>query len=366
MSDLIQGLPLCEGFFFDEAKPLLDRYFPDLPYTAGLIGYGSDVLGYDDEMSRDHMWGPRFYLFLREEDLVRKEAVFRMFSENLPYVYRGFSVHFTQPDPNDNGVQHPQFITSGTVNPLIFIRTVDGFLTEELGTADLESLSPLNWLVFSEHRLLSLVSGKLFVDKLGMGDRLSLLRYYPREVRNYLIASNWDIIASEQAFVKRCGLRGDDTGSILICARMVERLMRLCFLYQGVYAPYSKWFGTAFDRLDLDGGIKAAVCAPLSARTLEERENLLVQAQAAVAELHNQSGVTEPVPYRIETYFGRDIKVIYADKFAQAVQETLQGTALENVPLIGSLSQIGGLCAIADDGRYARRIKGLYQGDEEK
>lgn len=361
MSHFIQGLPLCEGFFLDEAKPLLDRYFPGLPYAAGLIGYGSDVLGYDDEMSRDHMWGPRFYLFLRQEDLPQAGAVFRMFSENLPYQYKGFSVNFTEPDPNDNGVRHPQFISSGKVNPLIFIQTPDSFLTEELGTADLESLTAFDWLAFSEHRLLSLVSGRLFVDKLGMKDKLLPLRYYPQEVRNYLIASNWDMIASEQAFVKRCGLCGDDAGSILICARIVERLMRLCFLYQEVYAPYSKWFGTAFDRLDMDGDTKAAVLAPLSAKTLEEREDRLAAAQSAVAELHNHSGVTEPIPYKIESYFGRDIKVIYAEKFAQAAQKTLQDTSLDSVPLIGSLSQIGGLCVISDDHRYSHQIKSLYQ-----
>lgn len=361
MSNFIQGLPLCEGFFLDEAKPLLDRHFPNLPYAAGLIGYGSDVLGYDDEMSRDHMWGPRFYLFLRQEDMPQKEAVFRMFSENLPYEYKGFSVNFTEPDPNDNGVQHPQLIHSGKVNPLIFIQTPESFLAEELGTADLEDLTAFDWLAFSEHRLLSLVSGKLFVDKLGMKDKLSPLRYYPREVKNYLIASNWDIIASEQAFVKRCGLCGDEAGSILICARIVERLMRLCFLYKEVYAPYSKWFGTAFAHLDLDSATKAAVLAPLTARTLEEREDRLAAAQATVAALHNQTGITEPVPYKIESYFGRDIKVIYADKFAQAVRETLQGTALDGVPLIGSLSQLGGLCVISDDHRYSHQIKSLYQ-----
>jgi len=34
-----------------------------LRYAAGVIGYGSEVIGFNDEMSTDHMWGPRFLLF---------------------------------------------------------------------------------------------------------------------------------------------------------------------------------------------------------------------------------------------------------------------------------------------------------------
>lgn len=67
MGDFIKGLDLCEKFFYDVAKPVLDEYFPELVYSAGLIGYGSDVLGFDDEVSTDHMWGPRFYLFSMTE-----------------------------------------------------------------------------------------------------------------------------------------------------------------------------------------------------------------------------------------------------------------------------------------------------------
>ena len=80
----------------------------------------------------------------------------------------GYSVNFTEPNPNDCGVQHPQFIDSGKVNPLIFIQTFDKFLIDEIGTADLDNISYLDWLAISEHRLLSLVSGKLFVDRLNL------------------------------------------------------------------------------------------------------------------------------------------------------------------------------------------------------
>lgn len=39
---------------------LLERYFPDLSYAAARIGPGSDVIGFDTEMSMDHDWGRSF------------------------------------------------------------------------------------------------------------------------------------------------------------------------------------------------------------------------------------------------------------------------------------------------------------------
>lgn len=94
--------------------------------------------------------------------------------------------------------------------------------------------------------------------------------------------------------------------------------MRLCFLYKDTYAPYSKWFGTAFNKLDIDEKIKIKINAALKANDLTERENNLVEAQALVAELHNVSGLTDNVDYNIEFYFGRDIKVIFAEKVVDA------------------------------------------------
>lgn len=361
MSEFIKGLDLCEGFFHEEAKPVIDRYFPGLSYSAGLIGYGSDVLGYDDPVSTDHMWGPRFYLFLSERDIVRKAEIFKALSENLPYTYKGYSVNFTEPDQKDNGVQHPKLIGEGNVNPLVFIQTFDGYLEEQLGTSDLDRLGPFDWLAFSEHRLLSLVSGKFFADDLYLKERLSGIQYYPKDVKLYLIASNWSIIASEQAFMKRCGECGDETGSRIICARIAERLMRLCFLYKETYAPYSKWFGTAFQRLSIDGGIKTLLAAALSAGSLTEREDRLVEAQKAVAELHNQSRLTRYVDCRIERYFGREIKVIFADRLSEAASDELRNTALEHVPLIGTFSQMGGLSDFSDEKANYARIKNLYQ-----
>ncbi len=362
MSDTIQGKPLCRGFFFDHAKSIIEETCPHLSYSAGLLGYGSDVLGYDDAMSRDHMWGPRFYLFLRPEDMAYRKPLMDAFSRKLPYTYRGFSVHFTAPDPNDNGVRHAQSITEGPVSPLIFITTFDDYLTEQLGRADLSSLTPAMWLSFSEHRLLSLVSADWYADGLDCGRRLDTLRFYPDPVKRYLIASQWDTIASEQAFMRRCGDCGDEIGSRLVCGRIAERLMRLCFLYRETYAPYSKWFGTAFGRLDVNPAIGQALAEAFSAKDMEEREARLIEAQLCTAVLHNESGLTAPVDVQAEDYYGRPIRVIFADKLAEAVTDTLVGTALAGVPLFGSFSQVGGLSALSDEVDCHPHVAALYEG----
>ena len=91
-------------------------------------------------------------------------------------------------------------------------------------------------------------------------------------------------------------------------------MMRLCFLYCGAYAPYSKWFGTAFSRLPVDGKPKEAIAAAVSAPDYPQREAAPVQAQLRTAHLHNQSGITEPVAVKARKYFGRDMTVIECRK----------------------------------------------------
>ena len=361
MTPFVPGMTLCEGFYRECAAPILAAHFPALRYSAGLIGYGSDVIGCDDAVSADHMWGPRFYLFLDAADMPKKETIFRALSEHLPCTYRGCSVNYTAPDPADNGVQHPEFVEHGPVHPLVFIETFDDFLRGQLGTADPAAMTPAEWLAVSEHRLLSLVSGRFFADDLHLAARLEPIRFYPDVVQNYLIASNWDIIASEQAFIRRAADVGDDIGSRILTARIAERLMRLCFLYRRQYAPYSKWFGTLFRRLDIDPQIGIAIDAALTADAPASREDAIVEAQVRVARLHNESGITPPVDFAVERYYGRAIKVIFADRFADAASALLAGTPLEAIPLLGSLSQCGGLSNVSDDPENYAKIAQIYR-----
>ena len=107
MPEFIPGLKLSELFYQEAVKPILDQHFPDLVYSAGLIGYGSDVIGFDTVISTDHMWGPRLNLLLREEDYTTLQpSILAAMRRELPYEFRGYSVNFSDPDPNDGGIRH--------------------------------------------------------------------------------------------------------------------------------------------------------------------------------------------------------------------------------------------------------------------
>ena len=358
MSMFIKGIELSESFFYECGLPIIRQHYPKLKFTAGLLGYGSDVLGYDDEISTDHMWGPRFYLFLNNDDIHIKQDLMVLLGNNLPYTYKGYSVNFSKPNPNDNNVRHSELITTGKVSPLIWIHTTDEFINNYLGLIPENSI---DWLILSEHRLLGFTSGKLFIDNLKIEETRKQLSFYPHNVWLYLTASQWALIAEEQAFVKRTSDCFDELGSQIICARISERLMRLCFLYCKKYAPYSKWFGTGFKQLPIDNEIIDEIFAAVSAISIVEREKHLVKSQILIAQLHNELKITEAIEINVRNYFDRNIKVIYADRLAHITKTMISCPILKKCPLFGSLSQVGNFAPLSDNPTYRHNIRQLYK-----
>jgi hypothetical protein len=71
VSSFVPGLELSGLYYWEAVRPILDAGYPGLAHSAGLIGTGSEVLGFDTEMSADHSWGPRVIVYLSEEDHTR-------------------------------------------------------------------------------------------------------------------------------------------------------------------------------------------------------------------------------------------------------------------------------------------------------
>ncbi len=361
MPAFIPGQQLSRLFYEEAVKPILDSRFPGLRYSAALLGSGSEVLGYDTPISTDHHWGPRLWLFLSDDDDARHAAtIARTLSERLPYQVHGYSTNFGQ--PADNGVQLPEEIASGPVNHWERPTTVRRFVAGLLGVDPFQAISAVDWLTFPEQHLLELTAGAVYHDGLGELERVRrAFAYYPRDVWLYRLAAQWKRISQEEAFVGRCGDVGDDLGSRIVAARLVRDLMRLCFLLERKYAPYSKWLGTAFGRLDCAGELGLVFTRVLAAGTWREREQFLSNAYETVAGLHNALAVTPPLDSQVSAYHGRPYRVIHADRFAAATRAAIADEAIKQIPGdIGGVDQFVDSTDVTDRPELCRRLRALF------
>ncbi len=360
MPDFIPGLQLNEAFYKRAVRPILEKHFPALPYSAGLIGDGSDVLGYDTPVSRDHEWGPRLYIFLAPADFeAARSTIHETLRQELPVRFLGYSTHYSSPDLADGGTRLRTDIENGPVDHHIYFDTITNFCTDMIGFDPALPLKAVDWLTFSEQRLLALTGGKIFHDDLGIQEIRRRFAYYPHDVWLYLMAVQWELIAQEEAFVGRTVSVGDELGSKIITGRLVERLMRLCFLLEKRYAPYSKWFGTAFQRLSCYPQMGPLLEVAAAANTYSEREGFLAKAYTLAAEMHNALGVTQPLETRTRTYSGwhvlragitdlplnhprntRPYQCIFGERFSDAILTTIQDPQVRAfIPSKGSVSQ---------------------------
>lgn len=362
MTGFIGGLELSRSFYAEIVRPLLVAAFPDLVYSAALIGTGSEILGYDTPRSTDHEWGPRLLLFLRETDYTATgPRITEALRRQLPPTFRGYSTHFGQPDAE--GIQVATAHSGGPVAHKIEVHTVRGFLVQHLGLDPAGDLPPADWLTLPEQRLLEVTAGAVYHDGLGeLAPIRARLAYYPRDIWLFLMANQWRRIAQQEAFVGRTGDVGDDLGSRLIAGSIVQNLMRLCFLLERRYAPYSKWFGTAFARL---------ACAPLLGPMLEQvlvaatwqaRESALARAYGVMAGMHNALGITSPLDPQVSPYHSRPYLVIHADRFVQALEQAITDSAVRQLAApFGAVDQFTDSTDILADPAVYRKLRLLYE-----
>lgn len=362
MPEFIPGLKLSEWFYHETVAPILARQFPALQYSAALIGSGSEVLGFDTPMSSDHHWGPRLLLFLSEADYPHLSSeIAEALRHNLPYTFRGYSTNFTPPNAEDNGTRLMQPIESGPVNPMIECFTIRDFFAAALNIDPYSPLEAADWLTFPSQRLRALTAGGVFRDDLSLSRIREKLAFYPLDVWLYLLMAGWTRIAQEEAFVGRTGSVEDDLGSGVIAARLVRDIMRLCFLIEREYAPYPKWFGTAFARLKCAPRLLPILRAVNLSANWQTRETHLSQAYSILAEMHNELKITETLPTEVSPYWGRPFQVIHADRFADTIRTTIRDEAVKRISCsIGSIDQFSDSTDLLDNVALRQRLKALY------
>jgi hypothetical protein len=365
MMAFIPGLKLSEEFYREILRPILESSFPGLAHAAGLIDGGSEVLGFDDEISTDHNWGPRLMLFLHEEDHRRYcEQIKYVLANQIPFKFRGFPTNFSAPRPDNGGAQLLQPIFQGPVNHCVSIQTVRSFFMDYLGFDIEQPLEPADWLTFSEQSLCTITRGAVFHDELALNALCSRFTYYPQDIWLYLLAAGWRRIEQEEHLMGRAGMVGDEVGSALIAARLVRDIMRLCFLMEKTYAPYAKWFGSAFKRLACAGSLCPIFQGVLRSETWQAREKYLVQAYEFIAVRHNALKVTALLPEKATFFFGRPFQVIAQNGFAEALLKEIrdpQVNRIAQLPLIGSLDLFSDNVDMVSDPVWQARLRRLYE-----
>ncbi len=360
--EFIPGLKLSELFFSESISPIMSSNFPKVPYSASLLGSGSEVLGFDTMQSTDHHWGPRLQVFLSDGDYATYvRSIDKALSEQLPRQFRGYSTNFGPPD--EIGVRLMADIESGPVSHSVEITRIQSFFESYLGIDPDDEMSVFDWLTIPEQRLLSVTAGRVYHDGLG---RLNQVRqkfsYYPVDVWLYLLAAQWASIAEEEAFIGRTGEVGDELGSRIIAARLVRALMKLCFLMERQYAPYSKWFGTAFGRLACSKKLAPIFRDVLRAESWHEQEQYLSRAYTIVAEMHNALNITQPLDTKVSPFYNRPYQVIHSERFANEIRKAIKDQELRKIKIsIGSIDQFVDCTDIMSEPQLYRRLRTMFE-----
>lgn len=294
VSGFVPGRELSRAFYTQMVRPLIGN----VPHGAALIGPGSEVLAFDTQRSADHDFGPRVLIFTEP---ARVPALTKLLDGRLPERFRGY--------PTTYGSAH-RLIRHG-----VQVTDLGTWAESRLGFDPRGQITTADWLSAPWQRLAETTSGEVFHDGLGeLTTARANLRWYPPHIWRYILACQWRRVAQLESFPGRCEEVGDHLGSVVVTARLVEDLMRLCLLMRRRYPPYAKWLGSAFARLGGSAELGERFTAALTAPTWRRREENLCAAYRGVAALHNRLRLTPPLDETPRPYHDRPFMVIAADR----------------------------------------------------
>ncbi|MHA2142937.1 MAG: DUF4037 domain-containing protein [Candidatus Thorarchaeota archaeon] len=360
MVEFIPGVTFAKQYYEEVVRDLIEDSFPNVPYSIGRMGQGSDVLGYDDTISTDHAWGTWLELFLSDSDFpTYSKRIYNLLGENLPPRFKSHSTNW-EIAPSGTWVEDSK--TTGFIHHAISINTIKSFFERHIGFNPHETPTPADWLVFSEQGLLEVTLGAVFHDGLNQLEAIRMkFDYYPEDVWKYLLSTQWARIAQEEHLLGRAGYIDDELGARIIASRLVRDVMRLCFLMEKKYAPYPKWFGTAFKELDSYTTLEPLLLETLEATDWKTRDKAFSVVLEQVAKLHNDLKITEVVDPNTRPFHGRPFTVIFAERFSTAIRKTISDEKVLELPkYLGSVDQFSDSTDLVAKTVLKQRIKNVY------
>ena len=230
------GLELCEAFYLEFGVPMIRTRFPmyESQIAVGLVGEGSDCFGFDDEVSRDHDFGPGFCMWLTDQVYDEIGEELQRAYEELPLTYMGITR-----------------VTTAKAKKRVGVFKIGEFYENLIGLSDAPTTQN-QWLFLDDYRLATATNGKVFRDDLGEFTRIreGILAYYPEEVRIKKIAREAALMAqSGQYNYSRMYDRGDTVTAQIALAEFMKHTMMMVYLLNRKYAPFYKWMHKGMEKL---------------------------------------------------------------------------------------------------------------------
>lgn len=269
------GLELSEAYFEEYGREMLQRHSQLGERVAvGLCGGGSECWGFDDEVSRDHDWGPSFCVFC--DDDMSDGDMFILEKEylKLPESFRGHTVSAS----SKGGYGRRGVMRCGE-----FYSRYTGFSGAPKTLND--------WLYTPDECFAEAVNGKVFYDGSGAFSdvRRAIVNDRPEDVRiKKICARAAEMAQYGQYNFLRCYSHGEHGAAMLALSSFVMSAAKMIFLLNRSYCPYYKWalralralpvLGDMADVLEFllcsdntgNGREKAAVVEDICALVIEE------------------------------------------------------------------------------------------------
>ncbi len=289
------GLILCENYFYEVGLPMLQKKFPEYlsKMAVGLVGEGSECFGFDDIYSSDHDYGPGFCIWIPQKLFNQIGAKLQQAYNELPVNYNGFIREKTPEGSNRIGVN-----------------SIEAFYSSFIQSESVKGQIAVDWKNCTEENLATITNGKVFMDTLGVftGIRTALLQYYPNTVYHQRLGE--ELITMSKAGQYNFGRmmkRDDEVTAGIYLSEFMKHTLRVVYLLNRKYAPYTKWLQKGASTLPILPEITDILRAITDMKLDDENIPLTIEiiAQLIVEQMIEQKLImrkNETDPYYLETY----------------------------------------------------------------
>lgn len=292
----VKGLALARKYWEAWGKPLIAEKYPAYAgrIAVGLVGHGSECYGFDDRFSQDHDFGPRFCLWLSEEDYRSIGDALQADYDSLPSEFLGYQMK-------------AKTVRSQGERKRSGVFSIDSFFESLTGLAAPPGEDELIlWLNLREDTLAAATNGRVFADPLGaFSSRRQAFKDMPDDIRFCLISRRLGMISQAGQYnFPRMLARKDRSAATLCLAEFADAVSSLVFLINNPlivgYAPYYKWRFAALRQLSARPATRLSQVCPLVEEILasgprEGTAELIDQVcHLIVAELKSQGLTTSP------------------------------------------------------------------------